>query len=373
MPPPATSHHHPRPRTLTPEASAVQRADDERPDMTHHLPAPGRRRATAWLATLGLSAAGAHAQAPATTPTPTPALTAGNARPLRLILPMAAGSVGDTLARQLSLPLSKAQGRPVVVENLPGTGGMTGTAQLVRAPADGSALALVSSSHVINPFIYATMPYDALKDVTPITVLGKSMMALVVHPSLPAQGLAEFVALLKAQPGKLNYGSSGNGGVTHLPAELLNREAGLRSQHIPYKGLAPQVSDTIGGQVAYSFVPVGVAAGHVKAGKLRALAVTGSHRSPLLPQVPTVAEAGYSGAVYEPWLAIIAPAGLPAGQVRALQAELRTALQLPELQALMDTLDMSPVPLAPEAVPAFFQSELARYGALVKFAGAKIE
>lgn len=206
-------------------------------------------------------------------------------RPLRFILPMAAGSVGDALARGMTSHLTQALKRPVVVENLPGAGGMTGTAQLVRAPADGSALALVSTSHVINPFVFKAMPYDPIKDVTPITVIGKSMMVLVVNPAVPAQNLAEFVRLLKASPGKLNYGSSGNGGVTHLPAEMFHREAGVSARHIPYKGLSAQVTDIIAGVVEYGFVPVGVAVPQLKAGKLRALAVTGAVRSPMLSQV----------------------------------------------------------------------------------------
>lgn len=159
-------------------------------------------------------------------------------RPLRFILPMAAGSVGDTLARGMTSHLTQALKRPVVVENLPGAGGMTGTAQLVRAPADGSTLALVSTSHVINPFVFKAMPYDPIKDVTPITLIGKSMMVLVANPAVPAQNLAEFIRLLKANPGKLNYGSSGNGGVTHLPAEMFHREAGVSARHIPCKGLS---------------------------------------------------------------------------------------------------------------------------------------
>ncbi len=328
--------------------------------MTHHDPLRRRIVLGACSAPLLASAGSAWAQTP-------------NDRPMRFILPMAAGSVGDTLARGMSSQLSTALKRPVVVENLPGAGGMTGTAQLVRAPADGSALALVSSSHVINPFVFSSMPYDPIKDVTPITVIGKSMMVLVVNPAVPAQNLAEFIQLLKASPGKANFGSSGNGGVTHLPAEMFNREAGVSARHIPYKGLGPQVTDLIAGVVEFGFVPVGVAVPQIKAGKLRALAVTGAARSQKLPQVPTMKEAGLGNYLYEPWLAIIGPGGLPAVQAQALYGEIRNALEHKEMRALMEAQDMTPGSMTPDETAAYFRSELAAYGALAKVAGLRAE
>ena len=281
-------------------------------------------------------------------------------RPLRFILPMAAGSVGDTLARGMTSHLTQALKRPVVVENLPGAGGMTGTAQLVRAPADGSALALVSTSHVINPFVFKAMPYDPIKDVTPITVIGKSMMVLVVNPAVPAQNLAEFVRLLKASPGKLNYGSSGNVGVTHLPAEMFHREAGVSARHIPYKGLSAQVTDIIAGVVEYGFVPVGVAVPQLKAG-------------PMLSQVPTIKEGGLASYVYEPWLAIIGPAGLTATQTQSLYGDVRTTLEQEEMRTMMDAQDMTPVTMTPKETATYFRSEMAAYGALANYAGLRAE
>lgn len=294
-------------------------------------------------------------------------------RPLRFIVPMAAGAVGDTLARGMAGHLTQTLKRPVVVENLPGAGGMTGTAQLVRAAADGATLGLVSTSHVINPFVFKTMPYDPIREVTPITVIGKSMMVLVVNPAVPAQSLAEFIRLLKASPGKFNYGSSGTGGVTHLPAEMLHREAGISARHIPYKGLSAQITDIIAGVVEFGFVPTGVAAPHLKTGKLRALAVTGAARSPLLPQVPTLREGGLSTYLYEPWLAIIAPAGLPPTRTQALYGDIRNALDQREMHTLMDAQDMTPVTMSPEETAAYFRAELATYGALAKYAGLKAE
>lgn len=294
-------------------------------------------------------------------------------RPLRLILPMAPGSVGDTLARGLAGHLSQALKRPVLVDNLPGAGGMTGTAQLVRSASDGAALALVSSSHVINPFIFKNMPYDPIKDVTPITVIGKSMMVLVVHPAVSAQTVAEFIQLLKANPGKFNYGSSGNGGVTHLPVEMFNREAGVTTHHIPYRGLAAQVTDTLGGTVEFGAMPVGVATPLLRSGRLRALAVTGAARSALLPQVPTLRESGLSGYLYEPWLAIIGPAGLSAAQVQSIYGSLQAALQQAEVRALIEAQDVAPVVMSPADTAAYFQSELVAYGALARHAGLRPE
>lgn len=294
-------------------------------------------------------------------------------RPLRFIVPMAAGSVGDTLARGIAGQLTRSQGRAVVVENLPGAGGMTGTAQLVRAPADGSALGLVSSSHVINPFVFKAMPYDPIRDVTPITMIGKSMMVLVVNPAVPAHDLAGFVRWLKSSPGRFNYGSSGNGGVTHLPAEMFQHEAGVSAIHVPYKGLGPQVTDTIAGVVEFGFVPVGVATPQVEAGRLRALAVTGVARSALLPNVPTIRESGLREYVYEPWLAVVAPAGLSAARARAIHDDVREALDQPSMRAILQAQAMTPVTMTPQETAAYFQSELAVYGALARYAGLRAD
>ena len=209
--------------------------------------------------------------------------------------------------------------------------------------------------------------------MTPITLIGKSMMVLVANPAVPAQNLAEFIRLLKANPGKLNYGSSGNGGVTHLPAEMFHREAGVSARHIPCKGLSAQVTDIIAGVVEYGFVPVGVAVPQLKAGKLRALAVTGAVRSPMLSQVPTIKEGGLATFVYEPWLAIIGPAGLTAAQTQALYSDIRATLEQKEMRELMDAQDMTPVTMTPEETTSYFRSEMAVYGALAKYAGLRRE
>jgi tripartite-type tricarboxylate transporter receptor subunit TctC len=293
-----------------------------------------------------------------------------NDQPLRMILPMAAGSVGDTLARRLSVHLARSLGRAVIVDDLPGGGGITGTAQLVRAPKDGQTLALISSSHVVNPFIYKTVPFDALKDITPITVIGTSPFVLAVHPSFPAQNLREFIAHVKASPGKFNYGSSGNGSLTQLAMELLGKEAGLSFKHIPYKGLAAQVNDQIGGQVEFGFIPMGVAAPLIASGKLRALAVSSTVRTSRLPQVPTVAESGLPSYSFEPWLAIIGPAGLATAKVDDLYSHIRAALEQKDVMELLAGQDFRLISMTPEQTAAFMQDEMKRYAALVKYAGA---
>ncbi len=199
-------------------------------------------------------------------------------RPLRLIVPLSAGSTGDTVARALTNGFSKTMGRTVVVENLPGAGGSTGTAQMLRAARDGNTLALVTSTHVINPSIYKSLPFDAVKDITPIAVIGDSPGVLLVHPSLPIRNLRELIAYAKANPGKLNYGSSGNGTSLHLLAVMLAKEADIDIVHVPYKGNAPMLTDLMGGQVQLGFQSTTAGAPVVRAGTLRAIAVTTKNR-----------------------------------------------------------------------------------------------
>ncbi len=294
-------------------------------------------------------------------------------QPLRMILPMAAGSVGDTLARRLGVHLSRSLGRPVVVDNLPGGGGVTGTVQLVRAPKDGQTLAIISSSHVVNPFIYKTVPFDALKDITPITVIGSSPFVLAVHPTFPAKNLSEFIAHVKANPGKFNYGSAGNGSVTQLAMELLGKEAGLSFTHIPYKGLAAQVNDQLGGQVEFGFIPIGVAAPLLASGKLRAVALSSTVRAPQLPQIPTVAESGLPTYSFEPWLAVIGPAGLAPAKVDELYGHIRAALAQKDVLDLLASQDFKLANMTPDQTSIYMQQEMKRYEALVKYSGAKAD
>jgi len=302
-----------------------------------------------------------------------PSLAQGD-RPVRMITPNAAGSSVDALARSLGVPLAKALGQPVVIENLPGAGGITGTTQLVRAPKDGSTIAMVSNNHVVNPSIYKSMPYDTLKDITPISVIGTSPFVLVAHPSVPAKDVKELAALAKSRPGQLNYGSSGNGTILHLAAEAFKNEAGgLDIRHIPYKGTGQLTTDLLGGQIQLAILGVTGAAPHIKAGRLRAIGVTTRERSSLLPEVPTLAEQGLPHYDMGGWIALIAPAGVPKAVVDKLYADVQDTLKSKDFQDSMAAQGMTPVGMAPEATAQFFRTEMARYAKIVRESGATVE
>ena len=294
-------------------------------------------------------------------------------KPLRIVLPLSAGSTVDAVARTMSIALAKATGQPVIVENLPGAGGVTGTTQLVRAPKDGMTLGMVSNNHVVNPSLYKSMPFDSIKDITPITVIGTSPFVLVVHSSVPAKDLKELIALAKAKPGTLNYGSSGNGTVLHLAAELFKSEAGIDIKHIPYKGTGPMMNDLLGGQVQMAFTSTSVAAPHIKTGAIRPIAISTQSRSGLLPDVPTFAEQGLKNYDFGGWIAVIAPAGVPAPIVAKRYSEIKVALASPEVKDWLAAQDFKVVADTPDATLPFFQSELVKHSKLVKESGATVD
>jgi tripartite-type tricarboxylate transporter receptor subunit TctC len=293
--------------------------------------------------------------------------------PIRLIVPLTTGSLVDTVARGLSNELSRATGRPVVVENLPGAGGITGTSQLVRAPKDGSTIALVSSNHVINPSIYKSIPFDSMKDVTPITLVCASTMVLVVNPSVQAKNAAELIKLAKDRPGQLYMASSGNGTTLHLAGELFNTQAKVSTTHVPYKGQGPQMTDIIGGQVQMGFLAVATATPHVQAGKLRAIGVSSKTRSPVLPDVPTLAESGLPDYELDSWVALIAPAGLLRGTVDGLHKAFQTALASKEVQSAFAAQGVAVKTSTPEETRAFFEREQEKYAQIIKQSGIKAD
>jgi tripartite-type tricarboxylate transporter receptor subunit TctC len=295
-------------------------------------------------------------------------------RPVRMIVPNAAGSSVDSLARSIGNPLSKTLGQAVIIENLPGAGGITGTTQLLRAPKDGSVLAMVSNNHVVNPSIYKSLPYDTLKDFTPISVIGGSPFVIVVHPSVPARDVREFIALAKAKPGQLNYGSSGNGTILHLAAEAFKSDAGgLDIKHIPYKGTGQLTTDLLGGQIQMAVLGVTGVAAHIKAGRLRAIGVTTKARSALMPDVPTVAEQGLPKYDMEGWIAMIAPAGLPKATIGKLYADTQGVLKSKDFQESLAAQGMTPIGMTPEASAQYFKAELERYAKIVRESGATVE
>jgi tripartite-type tricarboxylate transporter receptor subunit TctC len=294
-------------------------------------------------------------------------------KPIRMVVPLAAGSTVDAVARAIGPSFGKATGHPVVVENIVGAGGIPGTTQIVKSPKEGLTVGMISSNHVVNPGIYKTVPYDSLKDITPIAVIATVPLVLVAHPSVPAKNVKELIALAKAKPGTLNYGSAGNGSTLHLAGELLVSEAGIEMKHVPYRGTGPLITDLIGGQVQLGFVSVSQVASQVKAGALRALAVSTPTRSAALPDVPTLAEAGVPRYSFDAWIALIGPAGLPKNLVEAYNGAMKTALASPEAQNAISGQGLMVLDTGPDAAPAFFQSELAKHQKLVKQSGATLD
>jgi len=315
-------------------------------------PTHSRRRALAWGA--------------ATLAVPGLALAQLGDKPLRIILPLSAGSGADGAIRAISTSLAKALGQPVVIENLPGAGGITGTTQLVRAPKDGSVIGVVSNNHVVNPSVYKNIPFDSIEDITPLTIIGATPFVLVAHPAVPAKNVKELIALAKAKPGVLNYGSSGNGTILHLGAAMFVEQAQLDIKHIPYKGMGPLMNDILGGQVQLGVVAVALAAAHIKAGTLRALGVSTATRVPSLPDVPTIAEQGLPRYELDGWIAAVAPAGIPKAEVARLVTGFRNALAMPEARDALIAQGYEIRLSTPEVSAAFMRSELARMAQVVK-------
>lgn len=303
-----------------------------------------------------------------------PALAQPSA-PLRVILPVGPGSGVDVIARSAQNALSKALGgQPVVIENLPGAGGITGTQSLVKAAPDGNTIAFVSNNHSVNPSVFKKIPYDSLNDITPISVVGGSPFVLVVNPAkVPAKDAKELQALLKAKPDVYNYGSSGNGTIIHLAGEMFVDAAGVQIEHIPYKGMGPLISDVIGGQVEMGVAAVPAVQGHLKSGALRAIGVMGKQRVASLPDVPTIAEQGFPEVDVAGWFAVVAPKGLPAAQVKRLHDAVVAAFNDPEVKAAMAKQDNFINPTSPEAAAQFFKTEQERYARLVKKAGITLD
>jgi tripartite-type tricarboxylate transporter receptor subunit TctC len=285
-----------------------------------------------------------------------------------------AGSGVDTIMRAATPSLTKALGgQAVVIENLPGAGGLTGTSVVVRAAADGQTLGVVSNNHVVNPSVFKKMPFDAINDITPISVIGATPFVLVVNPKVPAKNAKELQALLKAKPDAYNYASSGNGTIIHLAGAMFVDAAGVDVRHIPYKGVGPMVADIIGGQVEMGVVAVPAVQGQLKSGALRAIGVMGKTRVPSLPDVPTIAEQGFPEVDVSGWFAVIGPAKLPPAEVKRLHAAVVAAFNTPETKEAMAKQENLINPMSPEASAQFFKTEQERYARLVKKANITAE
>jgi len=296
-------------------------------------------------------------------------------KPLRVILPVGAGSGVDTIIRAAAPSLTKALGgQPVVIENLPGAGGTTGTVQLVKAAPDGQTIGVVSNNHVVNPSVFKKMPFDAQNDITPITVVGATPFVLVVNPAkVPARNAKELQSFLKARPGAYNYASSGNGTIIHLAGEMFVDAADVDVRHIPYKGVGPMVADLIGGQVEMGVVAVPAVAGHLKSGALRAIGVMGKQRVASLPNVPTIAEQGFPDVDIEGWFAVVAPARMAPAEVKRLHDAVVAAFATPETREAMAKQENIINPMSPDASARFFRTEQERYARLVKKANITLD
>ena len=295
-------------------------------------------------------------------------------KPVKLVVPFPAGGSVDAVARILGQKLSLKLGQQFVIENRPGAGGNIGSDFVAKAPRDGYTLLLAGvSSHAINPSLYAQLPYDAVKDFTSICLVYSLPNVLVVNPSVPAKSVQELVALAKAKPASLTFASSGNGTTLHLSGELFKRMAGIDIVHVPYKGNAPAVTDLIGGQVNLMFDNINNSLPHIKSGKLRALAVTGSTRSKVLPEIPTLAESGFRGFSILSWGGVFGPAGLPKPVIDRLNTAINDALRDKQLRELLASEGIEVQGDTPEEFHAFLLGEISRWSKLVKESGAHID
>jgi tripartite-type tricarboxylate transporter receptor subunit TctC len=295
-------------------------------------------------------------------------------RPIRYIVPFAAGGTTDILARVISEKLSVSLGQPVVVENKPGAGGGVGAAEVAKAPPDGyTIMGGTISTHAINATLYSNLPYDPVKDFVAITLIARVPNMLVINNDIPAKNVAELIALMKANPGKWNFASSGNGTSQHLSGELFKGMAGVQMQHIPYKGSPPALTDVMGGQVSMTFDNITTAWTLAKAGKLKALAVTTAKRSPVSPDVPTLAESGLPGYEIGSWQGVFGPAGMPPEIVKRLNTEIVKILNMPDVQKKLVELGAEPVANSSEEFGAFVKTEVVKWGDVVKKSGAKVD
>ena len=292
-------------------------------------------------------------------------------KPVRWIVPTPPGGGADTLSRALGQKLTERWGQAVVIENRGGAGGIIGIEAAARAAPDGYTLMMGVANFTINAALRDRLPYDPVKDFSPVTLVAVQPFLLLVHPSVPARSLKEFIALAKARPGQLNYASTGNGGGQHLCMELLKSMVGINVVHVPYKGSAPSITDLMSGQVQATFTSILSAGGHIKSGRLRALAVTTTKRSQVFPELPTIAEAGVPGYDYTSWFGVLAPAGVPAGVMTTLQEDIVRALNAPDLKEQVTAQGADIVGSSQEEFAQRIRTEIPKWKKLVS--DAKIQ
>ena len=294
-------------------------------------------------------------------------------RPIKMMVVSAAGGILDTIGRIVATGISPNLGQVVVVENRAGAGGIPGTEVVARAAPDGYTIGSVATSHSINPGLYPKMPYDTLRDLVMVSHTVNLKNVLVAHPSVPANSVKELIALAKSRPGTLTFASAGNGQSNHLSGEIFKSMAGIDMIHVPYKGSAPGLTDTVAGSTSIMFVDILSALPHIKSGRLKALGVTGTVRSPALPDVPTIQESGLPDFNGNTWLGMVAPAGTPREIVMRLSAETSKVLNAPDMRERLLAQGVEPVGSTPEQATAHLEAEMKRYAAAVKASGAKVD
>jgi len=295
-------------------------------------------------------------------------------KPIRFVVPYPAGGPLDTIARLLGAKVGESVKQAVVVDNKPGAGGNIGADIVAKSPADGYTILMGAvATHAINPTLYKAIPYDSIKDFAPVTQVASTPNILVVHPSVPGANVREFIAHAKANPGKLNFGSGSTGSAGHLAGELFKSMAGVDMVHIPYKGAAPAMQDLVAGQIQLMFDNLASALTQVRAGKVKALAVTTAKRTPFAPDIPTIAESGLPGFDISTWFGVFAPAGTPREALDRLHAEFAKALAAPDVREKMVNMGAEPVGNRPEEFAAFVRAEAEKYGGVIKASGAKVD
>jgi tripartite-type tricarboxylate transporter receptor subunit TctC len=295
-------------------------------------------------------------------------------RPVRIVVPFSPGGASDTAARIVGGKLAERWGQQIVVENRPGAGGTIGTELAAKAQPDGYSLLMASSTELaVNPHLYSKLSYDTVRDFAPVALIASTPLMVVVHPSLSAKSVKDFVALAKARPGELNYGSSGNGATTHLAAEMFKRAAGIEIVHVPYNGSAPAIVALMGAQSQMSVQAVPAVLSQVRAGKLRGLAVTSARRVTAAPELMTLVEAGYPGVEIVIWNALVAPAGVPKDITAKVSGNILEVLRQPEVGEAFARQGAEITPGGPQPLGAYIKAELAKFARVVKEAGARID
>jgi len=295
------------------------------------------------------------------------------ARSVRIIVPLGTGSASDAMTRIVAQKLNDAWSQPVVVENQPGANGIPATAAVVKSPPDGYTLMIIAANHVINASLYSKLPYDTLRDIKPIARMGFTPLLLVTHPSIPAKTVKDFIALAKARPGQLNYGSAGSGSPTHLSGVLFESMTGIKTVHVPYKVVANAQTDVVGGQIEFLFVVPSFAIPQIQAGRLRGLGVASLKRMPQLPDLPTIDEAGVPGFEVLAWIGIAGPGNIADEVVNKVATDTLRVLGLPDVRDRINTLGLEISPMPTREFQEYVVAEQAKWAKVVKASGAKAE